>query len=46
MKDLRARELDAQADSFLVFLPRVEAEPMPAGEPIDLSLQLYDGANL
>lgn len=37
MKDLRARELDAQADSFLVFLPRVEAEPMPAGEPIDLS---------
>lgn len=37
MKDLRARELDAQADSFLVFLPRVEAEPMPAGEPVDLS---------
>merc|ERR1719240_1164246 len=37
MKDLRARELDAQADNFLVFLPGVEAEAMPAGEPIDLS---------
>jgi len=37
MKDLRARELDQQADPFLVFLPGVEAEAMPAGEPIDLS---------
>jgi dynein assembly factor 3 len=37
MKDMRARELDAQADNFLVFLPGVEAEPLPAGEPIDLS---------
>ena len=38
MKDSRARELDQQADPFLVFLPGVEAEAMPAGEPIDLSL--------
>merc|ERR1711904_263031 len=30
-------EPDAQADPFLVFLSGVEAEPMPAGEPIDLS---------
>jgi hypothetical protein len=37
MKDLRARELDSQADNFLCFLAGVEAEPMPAGEPIDLS---------
>jgi hypothetical protein len=37
MKDLRARELDQQADPFLVFLQGAEAEAMPEGEPIDLS---------
>lgn len=38
MKDIRARELDAQADPFLIFCAKEEAEPLPAGEPIDLSV--------
>lgn len=37
MKDLRARELDGQADTFLAFLPGQPAEPPPAGEPLDLT---------
>lgn len=37
MKDLRMRELDAQADSFLSFVARQPAEAPPPPEPFDLS---------
>merc|ERR1719460_1598709 len=37
MKDLRARELDAQADDFLSFVVGQPPEAPPAGEPIDLT---------